>query len=212
MRSHINLATQPYEDAGRFYGRWLLALAVVTIISAGLVFAATTSWRGSRDANRQVRQLKQKLAQLNSDQKADEAILSEPQNQDVRLRGDILNDAIRRKAFSWTQVFSELERIMPTGLHVLSIKPELAADNQLAIRMTVAGDSRDRALELVRRMEQSRAFHETALVNENTSTQPPDTISVVISALYTPLPPQAPTTAQGAAQVQAQGSAPAGGR
>lgn len=211
MRCKINLATQPYEDAGRFYGRWLLALALVTIVSAVLVYAAASNWRASREAGRQIRQFKQTLAQLNSDQKAEEAILNEPQNQDMRVRGEFLNDAIRRKSFSWTQVFSELERIMPTGLHVVSIKPELAADNQLAIRMTVAGDSRERGMELMRRMEESKAFHATALVNENTGTQPPDSISFDISALYTPHPP-APAGTERVSHQQARVTALGGER
>ncbi len=211
MRFKINLATQPYEDAGQFYGRWLLALAAVTIISTALVYAAASEWRASHEAGRQIRQLKQTLAQLNSDQQADEAILNEAQNQDVRVRGQFLNDAIRRKAFSWTQVFSELERIMPTGLHVVSIRPEVAAGNQLAIRMTVAGDSRERGMVLMRRMEESKAFRQTALVNENLVAQPPDTISLEISALYAPQPPPA-TSAERLPQQQARAAVPGGDR
>lgn len=210
MQFKINLATLPYEDAGRFYRRWLLALALVTVISAVLVYAAASNWRASHEAGREIRHLQQTLARLNSDQQTDEAILNEPQNQDVRLRGQFLNDAIRRKAFSWTQVFSELERIMPTGLHVVSIKPELTPDNQLAIRMTVAGSSRERGMALMRRMEESKAFRQTALVNENTATEPPDTISFEISALYTPQPP-GPAAAERFTQ-QARAVALGGGR
>ena len=42
-----------------------------------------------------------------------------------------LNDLFLRKAFSWTRVFEDLERVMPPRLHVVSIHPATNTDNQL---------------------------------------------------------------------------------
>ena len=67
-----------------------------------------------------------------------------------------MNEVIERKAFSWTRVLESLEKVMPPRVHVVAINPELDEDNQLALKMRVAGDSRDRAIELARRMEQSQ--------------------------------------------------------
>ncbi len=77
---------------------------------------------------------------------------------------------IERKAFSWTRVLENLEKVMPPRVHLVSIHPELDEDNQLALKMMVAGDSRDRAIELVRRMEESRRFAQTYITRE--SSQP----------------------------------------
>ena len=56
---------------------------------------------------------------------------------------------------------------MPPHVHLESISPQLDEDNQLGLKMTVAGDSRDRALELARRMEDSRRFAQTNIVSEH---------------------------------------------
>lgn len=191
MRFSINLATSPYQDAGRFYRRWLLALALVTAISAVLVSTAVTSWRLSRESGTRIRQEKQLLAQLEADRKKDEELLTRPENLDVRQRSAFLNDLIQRKAFSWTQAFADLERLMPPRLHVISMRPELTADNQLAIRMTIGADSRDRALELVRRLEQSKTFRMPEVQSGILSTQPPDVVTFEISALYVAAQPAA---------------------
>jgi type IV pilus assembly protein PilN len=206
MRFSVNLATQPYQDAGRFYRRWLLALAVMTALSVVLVYMGTMAWRASREAKANLRQARQQLAQLRSWEKTGQEILDEPANNDVRERSEFLNDVIRRKAFSWTRVFSDLETIMPARLHVIAVRPEMTADNQLAVRMTVAGDSRDRALELVRRMEQSKSFRQPEVESESLTTEPPDTIKFEISALYSPQPQAA------AAPAQAQARPPEGGK
>src|SRR5947207_14811697 len=52
---------------------------------------------------------------------------------------------------------------MPPRLHVVSIRPALAPENQLEIKLVVAGDSSDRALELVGRMESSQRFKQTLI-------------------------------------------------
>jgi len=60
---------------------------------------------------------------------------------------------IQRKAFSWTRVFEDLEKVMPTNLHVVALKPELNEQNQLLLEMKVAADNRAGAVDLVQRME-----------------------------------------------------------
>ena len=100
-----------------------------------------------------------------------------------------MNDAFQRKAFSWTGVFEDLEQVMPPRLHVVSIQPETADDNQLQLKLKVAGESRDRAEQLVKKMEGSRRFHETHIVSEETqqaSNGSMDNVIFDITANYVP--------------------------
>ena len=92
-----------------------------------------------------------------------------PQNSSTtRDRSQFLNDLFQRKAFSWTKAFENLEQVMPPRLHVISIHPELSPDNELEIKLIVAGDSREHALDLVSKMEASQHFHDTYIEEENT--------------------------------------------
>jgi hypothetical protein len=71
---------------------------------------------------------------------------------------------------------------------VVSIHPDKASDNQLQIKLVVAGESRDRALELVRKMESSQRFRQTQIEQESTQAgqTPGDNVQFDISALYVP--------------------------
>ena len=111
-----------------------------------------------------------------------------PQNSSTRDRSAFLNDMFERKAFSWTKVFEDLERVMPARLHVVSIHPEMTSDNQLEIKLVVAGDTRDHALELVRKMESSQRFQRTQIDEERTEAMQGqgDSVEFDISALYVP--------------------------
>ena len=187
MRITINLASQPFEDAQRFVRQWTLTLGLVGLLTLVLVVGAVLRLRSWSVEERRIHDLQAQLAQGDREIGQAEAFLNRPANRDTRDKSLILNDLIARKAFSWTEVFSDLERIMPPHLHVVSIRPELTPDNQLALRMMVAGESRERALELVRHMEQSPRFRQPQIVAEARQEQPQDPgdrVQFDITALY----------------------------
>jgi hypothetical protein len=78
---------------------------------------------------------------------------------------------------------------MPARLHVVSIHPDMSADNGLEISLIVAGDSREQALDLVRKMEGSNHFKQTYIKNERSSevtSATGDRVQFEIGALYVP--------------------------
>jgi type IV pilus assembly protein PilN len=189
MRLDINLASRPYEDARQFWMRWGTAVGVAGFITIALLTLTTTSWFNARRDHAAMRQKRTLIADRDRRRADAEKFLNQPENRDTRDTSQFLNDLIERKAFSWTRVLENLEKMMPPGVHLLSISPELDEDNQLAIKMTVAGNSRDRALELARRMEDSRRFAQTnvpsgRLMQNNTG----DTEQFEIVAVYIPEP------------------------
>lgn len=188
MRLDINLATHPYEDARRFWLRWGGAVVVVGVLTLGLAYAAVTGWLTARKDRSLIGQTRNQIEERDREKSAAQALLNLPQNQNTRDRSQFLNDLFRRKAFSWTQVFEDMERVMPPRLHVVSIHPEMNPDNQLELKLTVGGDSRDRALELVRKMEGSPHFQQTRIDQESQQTGQPggDTVSFQITAVYVP--------------------------
>jgi type IV pilus assembly protein PilN len=189
MRVDINLATQPYQDARQFWSRWGGGLAALGVLTIVLLSTLAHQWMQAREANLLIRRGEQQIAALDNQRVADEALLNRPENRSTRDRSDFLNDLFGRKAFSWTKVFEDLEEVMPPRLHVVSIKPEMTEDNQLQISLTVAGESRDRALDLLRQMENSQHFHSAQLKSEtqgNGTGQAGDTVQIDLTAVYVP--------------------------
>jgi type IV pilus assembly protein PilN len=190
MRLNINLATQPYQDARRFWFQWGGALVALGIVTVGLLYFTFLGWLGARKDRVLIRQYQQQIAERDKEKADAQALMNLPQNASTRDRSQFLNDLFYRKAFSWTRVFEDLEQVMPPRVHVVSIQPELASNNELAIKLIVAGDSRERALELVRKMEASKHFQQTEIQQESSETgnnsNPTDTVKFDISALYVP--------------------------
>ncbi len=169
MRFDINLATQPYEDTRRFYFTWVSLLLAMLILTAGLISLCIVNWRNTQDMAKKIHEMRQRIAELDQKRATAEAILNRPENRDVREQSRFLNQLIARKAFSWTQVFADLEKIMPPRLQVTAIKPDIK-DDQLQLELQVQGETREPALELVRKMEESQTFRHPQIVSESTAT------------------------------------------
>lgn len=203
MRLDINLATQPYEDARQFWLRWGTALGVASIVTLVLVAITITGWFNARRDHAKIAELRAGIAQRDQTRQQDEEFLNRPENRATRDQSQFLNQLIERKSLSWTYVLEDLEKVMPARVHLVSIHPELDEENQLKLKMQVGGDSRERALDLVRRMEDSRHFAQTYIATEHTA--PPgsgDTIEFNIEGLYVP---EAPSVAAPATTPKAAG-------
>ena len=170
------------------------------------------------------RQAKQELSELNNEKAQAQAILNKPANRGIADQSEFLNELFARKSLSWTRIFSEMERIMPPNIHVVSMKPDYTLNNELVVHMVVATDSRDRAVELVKRMEKSSHFRGPQIVAENVTTNSsdqgagPGNIQFDIASVYVPADRRCRTrtrrnrrTQKNAAPAKSAGKTPAAG-
>jgi type IV pilus assembly protein PilN len=188
MRIDINLATQPYEDSRRFWTYWGSGLAVLGLITLVLGYLAIAGFIQANRERAKIAGLQREIAAYDQEKAAAQAMLSLPENRIVRDQSRFLNDLFQRKSFSWTKVFEDLEQVMPAHLHVVSIQPDMSKDNNLEIKLVVAGESREQALDLVRKMEGSQRFKETHIDTERSEVQPSsgDHVLFDLSAQYIP--------------------------
>ena len=192
MRLDINLASQPYEVARQYRQRMTLLIAVLGLAALGLVGYIIYQRTNTRGINRQIAQVQQQIDMLNHEEAHARAILNKPANRGIADQSEFLNDLFARKAMSWTRIFSEMERIVPANLHVVSMKPDYTKTNDLVVHMVVATDSRDKAVELVRRMEKSSHFRAPQVVAETVTTNTTQQsgqggdIQFDIAAIYVP--------------------------
>jgi hypothetical protein len=190
MKITINFATQPYQETQRFMLRWRLILSGAALLAIVLLSASVASILDWRTTRMQAAELRRQIDEQDRMRSQVETLLSRPDNQQIRMRAELLNSAIARKAFSWTEVFTDLERVMPPRLHVTSIHPEVNSDDQLELHLSVSGSSREDGIKLVRRLEQSSHFALARINNEENLDPQKGTKSEVIqfhiTAVYIP--------------------------
>ena len=205
MRVSVNLATKPFVELRPLFARLRVATAVLALTAVGLGVALHTLNRKAGAAEAQSESLAARTVSFQQEKQRNEARMRQPANAAVLERSRFLNTMFARKSFSWTAVMMDLERVLPAGVQVTSIEPQVAADGSVTIRLRVSGD-RDRAVQLVRNLETSSRFVGPRLSGEaaqapnqllqRTGLQEPTTPSTVqfdIVSGYNPLPERAKT-------------------
>ena len=187
MRLDINLATRPYEDAREFWTRWGLGVGLLGLLTLFLLGLTVNDWRKAGQDRRDIASLQAQIAERDNERAKAKAFLDMPSNRSTRDQSQFLNGLIQRKSFSWTRVFEDLEQVMPTNLHVVSLRPELNDQNQMQLDMRVAGDTRSAGYELVHRMESSKHFQGAQLVSESQAGESGGTVVIAsVVAIYVP--------------------------
>jgi type IV pilus assembly protein PilN len=196
MRININLASNPYEVAQAYTRRFGALVAALAVLTAGLLGYILYQRAQTRDIDRQIATARQDIARLDAEKSKALAVLNQPQNREVADQSQFLNNLFARKALSWTKVFTEMERLMPPNIHVVSMKPEFNRDNQLVLHVVVVTSARDTAVELVKRMEKSPHFRTPQVeaenaVGEGAGSAAGGNTQFEIAAVYVPLAEEA---------------------
>jgi type IV pilus assembly protein PilN len=197
MRISVNLATRPFVELRPLFARLRLAMGVLALLAVGLGFGLHSLNAKARAAQAQMDVLKAKTSAFEKERMANEARMRQPQNRGVLERSQFLNALFAEKSFSWTAVMMDLEKVLPTGVQVTSLEPQMSKDGVVTIRLRVSGD-RDREVLLLRNLETSQRFVAPRLAGEAAQVQEagrtgapavgPGTVEFEILSGYNPLP------------------------
>ena len=165
MKITINLASQPYVDLRQTLKQLRVLMGILAVLGLGLWWALHTEKSKADMATARVNAVENKVQHYEQQQQSYRALMQQPQNAAVLTQSDFLNSLFRRKAFSWTATMTDLETVLPAGVQVLSIEPEVAKSGEVTIRLRVSG-ARDKAVDLVRNLEKSRHFASPRLAGE----------------------------------------------
>jgi type IV pilus assembly protein PilN len=166
MRISINLATRPFTDLGPSLKRLRIAMAVLAAVSILLGIGLHMFDRQAEAARAREHSLDGRIARIRAERQNAHAMMSEPDNAQLLTRAQALNKLFDQKAFSWTLAMEALETVLPAGVQVASIEPVRDKEGHIAVHLRVVGP-RDRAVDLVRNLEQSRRFLQPRIVGEN---------------------------------------------
>ncbi len=169
MRITLNLASRPYVELGPLYKRLQLIMGLLVITALLFWWVLRTQHARAAEAHARVMAIQSSIAQAQGQKQRSEAEMQQPANAAVLRQAQFLNNLFLRKAFSWTAVMMDLEQVLPSGVQVLNIDPQVAKDGHVVIRMRVAGPH-ERAVDLVRNLERSHRFLAPRLTGESALT------------------------------------------
>ncbi len=219
MRITLNLASKPFIELRPLYARLRRLMAILLLVAIPLWLLLRVEQRKAAIANAKLQAVEDSIHRLENQQRSYQALMRQPQNAAVLTQAAFLNQLFAEKAFSWTAVMMDLETVLPAGVQVMNIDPEInTKSGAVTIRLRVNGQ-RDRAVDLVRNLEHSRRFLQPRLASESLETtttgnqanfqsNAPTNVNFDVLAEFNPLPDRE-TAKTGANETPTDGQSPA---
>lgn len=158
MKIPLNLASKPYANLRPYYTLAGVAALVFVALAALLLWKERQVRHETRFQTEQIRRLGKGLEDLRREQRDLDQWLGRPQAEAIRYRAAFLNSLIVRKSLSWTQLFLDLEKILPAKAQVTAIRPSLNPSQQPALKLTVTAADMGSLVELLKNLEASSQF------------------------------------------------------
>ena len=183
MNVRLNLATKPLESHRRFLvGAGLLALL------GGIVFLAMgwhvySTLRAQEALRRKEQENNHRAALLQSRRRELDEFFARPENAKLKERANFVNGIIDERSFDWTQMFMDLEKIMPVGVHVVKIQPQLEKGHMF-VKLTVGATTDESKIKFLHAMENSSAFSNVELVSIRGAQTGGDLATLELNAIY----------------------------
>jgi type IV pilus assembly protein PilN len=160
----INLATKPLETHRRFRVFSPAALAAAALLFALLAWHVYALRRAETAFRLESASTEKELNVLLDERERLDRFFQEPENAKLHDRASFINTIIDERSFNWTRMFMDLEKILPLGVHVISIEPK-QVNGQASVKLTLGAANDEAKMKFLHALEQSGAFSHLQLAN-----------------------------------------------
>lgn len=184
MRIGINLASEPFQPRRPVIAATVALAALLLALLGVLVYLGMGERARLRATREAVARLEQEARALAAEQARLEAVLRQAENAEVLEHSLFYNSLLYRKGISWTRLFDDLEQVMPHNVRLISIRPQLGADNEVMLDMVVGAESSEPVVALLAKLESSPRFGQTYVHNRIPPSQNEPLLRYRISVRY----------------------------
>ncbi len=179
-----NLASVPIKNYSLYLLGCILLGVVVILFTLWNAGSLKNAYSTSTELRQTISSQQKQLRNLETQAKSLQSGIALIKTSSFVAETEFMNNAIKRRTFSWTALFDHFEEVLPPTVKLISIFPTVSEEN-IAINLELAGRSLADMLELVRLLERDPAFAQVVLKGENTGDD--EQIFFTISLNYIPL-------------------------
>lgn len=171
MKIPINLASEPFRRDRAM----VMASAAVSLLLAAtlgmLVYLAMLDRAQLGDLRKDIARLNQQIKVVSAEQSKYNAVLLKPENAVVLERSQFINNLLLYKGVSWSQLFTDLEKVVPYNVKVVALHPAITPEGKVLLDMTAASASPEAMIDCMKALENSPLFGEVSQRQTNPPTQ-----------------------------------------
>src|ERR1700687_1532708 len=123
MKVRLNLATNPLQTHRKFLAVSGLIGAIVDTVFPALGCDVYSRRKSNGAVRARAADVRQEMVGLMRQRQEVENFFAEEQNDKLNEGSTFLNSLIDEQSLNWTQMFMDLEKILPIGVRLVSIEP-----------------------------------------------------------------------------------------
>jgi len=171
MRPRLNLATKPIESHRRFLVGTGLSICVAAVAFLVLGWHVYAIRAAAKEVRLRTQQIRQESAKAEAQQQELQRYFAQKNIASIHDRAAFINSVIMVRSFNWTQMFMDLERILPPGARVINIEPTQEAGH-VEVKLTFGAASDEVKLQFMHAVQASGKFSDLEEVREGAPTGP----------------------------------------
>jgi type IV pilus assembly protein PilN len=189
MKVALNLATNPSQTHRKFLAASGLLWCIALIAFAALGWHVYTVRRSQSAIRARADQVQQEVTALLHQRAELQSFFAKEENAKLYERSVFLNSLIDEQSLNWTQMFMDLEKILPTGVRLISIQPK-SDKGRVEVKLHIGAINDEAKLKFLRALEGSQVFREvreiSAVQNEaQQGSLASDRLQVELTVVYT---------------------------
>jgi type IV pilus assembly protein PilN len=186
MRVRLNLSTKPLESQRRFLAGAGLTAFVAAVVFVALGWHVYSVREAAAEGRARMEKIHQERAKYEAERNELRRFFEQKNVKGLSDRAAFINGIIVVRSFNWTQMFMDLEHILPAGVHIISIEPKQVSGH-VELNLAFGAASDDVKLKFLRALESSKQFSDVREESDITATaesNPGDLKVVRLSTFY----------------------------
>src|SRR5580692_12867277 len=186
MKARLNLSTKPLQTHRSFLAASGVIGAIAALFFLGLGWRVYSVRRADAALRQKVEEIRLEMVSLEHQRRDLEQFFDRPENAKLHDRSAFLNTLIDEQSLNWTQMFMDLEKILPAGVRVVSIQPK-HDKGIVEVKLTIGALSDEAKLKFLHALEQSSSFTHVQMLSEKQvvpTNGSNDRIDVELTAVY----------------------------
>jgi hypothetical protein len=184
MTLRTNLSTRPFYNeraVQAVLGLAAILVVIVTIVNMTRLWSLTAR---DRRLVAEAEAAESRTEALRADMTRVRSSVDAGHIADIAAQAHEANEAIDRRAFSWTELFNELEVALPHDVRIAGVIPHIDKTGQMIVVLEVQARSVEAISQFFDGLEESGAFRN--LLSKQERETPENTIAATLEGIYTP--------------------------
>ena len=159
MAVGLNFSHRPFRDSRP------ISLTLISATALGLLLFAVNvrdyfHFRDSAAGTRaEIARLNDEAARVEAEAARTRSQISTAGLRELQTEGGALNALLREREFSWIQLLSRLEQVLPGDVYVASLAPSVAGDGSATLSLSLVGKSEESIVKTLDAFARDPHFH-----------------------------------------------------